>query len=134
MAGFWTNTPDGHTVHINGDPNMSEETRLALCAVLDAVAQQYHDNCTHVNGDTIYTARWSHYIFVVRRCQACGEVVVRVMGEGKEGQVYLATLPTRVAPYASNKPSAGYAYYWHFYGLNHSTPPIAPAPEKRLDL
>jgi NTP pyrophosphatase (non-canonical NTP hydrolase) len=38
---FWTKTPDGNTVHINGNPGMSEETRLALATVMDAAAKQY---------------------------------------------------------------------------------------------
>lgn len=37
MAGFWTQTEAGHTVHVNGDPNMSEDTRAALMKVMDAL-------------------------------------------------------------------------------------------------
>lgn len=40
MPGFWTTTPAGHTVHVNGDPNMPEETRLALCQLMDAYHKQ----------------------------------------------------------------------------------------------
>lgn len=128
MNGFWTKTPDGHTVHINGDPNMSKETRLALCAVMDAVAKQY-EGCQHVDTEAIHTAHWgAHYTFVVQRCRQCRFTVVEVWAKDAEPPMRLATLPTRIAPYASNRPLAGYAYYWHFQGLNHSTPRIAPAP------
>lgn len=37
MSGFWTHTADGQLVHINGDPNMSEETRSALMQVMEAL-------------------------------------------------------------------------------------------------
>jgi hypothetical protein len=40
MPGFWTQTEAGHTIHINGDPNMSEETRLAITRLADAYAKQ----------------------------------------------------------------------------------------------
>lgn len=40
MPGFWTKTEKGHMVHVNGDPNMSEETRLALTQVMDALIEQ----------------------------------------------------------------------------------------------
>lgn len=39
MSGFWTKTELGHTIHINGDPNMSEETRLAITRLADAYAK-----------------------------------------------------------------------------------------------
>lgn len=128
MPGFWTKTPDGHTVHINGNPNMSDETRLALSILLDTTAKQFAA-CPHGVSDPIRTSHYGpHYTFVLQRCRECGEVTVRLMGNTDDGEMYLATLPTHVAPYATNKPSAGYAYYWRFDGLNHSTPPIAPAP------
>jgi len=41
MPGFWMKTGDVNDVHINGDPNMPEETAQALGAVMDAVAKQY---------------------------------------------------------------------------------------------
>jgi len=41
MPGFYTKTEAGHTVHINGDPNMSEETRAALCAMMEAAVQRH---------------------------------------------------------------------------------------------
>lgn len=40
MPGFYTQTESGRTIHINGDPNMSEETRLALVAVMEAAVKQ----------------------------------------------------------------------------------------------
>lgn len=128
MSGFWTKTLDGHTIHINGDPKMSEKTRLALCELMDAAAKQY-GACLHANIDRIHIANHGpHYTFVVQRCQQCGETTVQVQARDSEPPMVLTTLRTTIAPYASNKPSAGYAYYWHFQGLNHSTPPIAPAP------
>lgn len=42
MAGFWTTTPEGGTVHINGDPNMPEETLNALLGLMDAAAKDIH--------------------------------------------------------------------------------------------
>ena len=132
MPGFWTKTPDGHTIHSNGDPTMSEETRFALSVMLDTVAKQFVA-CPHATLRPIYTSHYgSRYTFVVQRCRECGEVTARLMGNTDEGEQYLATLPTRIAPYATNKPSAGYAYYWRFDGLSHSTPPIAPAVQEVL--
>lgn len=40
MSGFWTQTEAGHTVHVNGDPSMSEETRAALTQVMDALIKE----------------------------------------------------------------------------------------------
>lgn len=128
MIGFWTKTPDGHVVHVNGDPGMSEATLFALKIMVDEAARQFMA-CQHCASDRFYKSYYgSHYKFVVQRCNACGEVTVKVMGQTNDGEQYLATLPTRIAPYATNKPSAGYAYYWRFNGLNHSTPPVVPAP------
>lgn len=42
MPGFWTQTKDGQPVHINGDPNMSEETRSALMQVMEALIAEKH--------------------------------------------------------------------------------------------
>ena len=128
MIGFWTQTPDGLVVHVNGDPGMDEGTRFALGIMMDEVAKQFMA-CQHLASDRFYESYYgSHYKFVAQRCNACGEVTVKVMGQTDDGEQYLATLPTRIAPYATNKPAAGYAYYWRFDGLNHSTPPVAPAP------
>lgn len=41
MPGFWVKREDGNDVHINGDPNMPEETLQALLATLDAAGKQY---------------------------------------------------------------------------------------------
>ncbi|TXH52961.1 MAG: hypothetical protein E6Q97_14140 [Desulfurellales bacterium] len=130
MPGFWTQTEAGHTVHINGDPDMSAETRQALCAVMDAVAKQY-EGCSCVDTETIHIAHWgAHYTFVVQRCRQCRAATVEVWAKDANPPMLLATLPTRIAPYASNRPLAGNAYYWHFQGLNHSTRPIAPMQEE----
>lgn len=130
MIGFWTRTPEGHVIHVNGDPGVSEATRFALGIMMDEAAKQFMA-CQHLASDRFYETYYGpHYKFVVQRCNGCGEVTVKVMGQTDDGEQYLATLPTRIAHYATNKPSAGYAYYWHFNGLNHSTPPVAPAPEK----
>lgn len=130
MPGFWTKTPGGHTVHINGDPQMSEETRLALSVLLDAVAKQFAA-CVHTDSETIFATHYGpRYNFVVRRCRQCHETTVEVLGNDGDKQQYLATLPTWIAPYATNRPAAGYAYYWKFDSLNHSTPPIAPMPKE----
>jgi hypothetical protein len=126
MTGFWTKTPDGHTVHINGDPAMNEETRLALSVMLDEAAKQFAA-CDHGEMEQIHICHYGpHYTFVVVRCRQCDETTVKVMGNiGGDKQLHLGTLPTWIAPWASNKPSAGYAYYWRFDGLSHSTPAIA---------
>jgi hypothetical protein len=125
MPGFWMITPDGNAVHINGNPDMSEEIRLALSVMLDEAAKQFSD-CAHDEKETIYTCPYGpHYTLVVVRCQQCSETTVKVMGNNGEEQQYLATLPTRIAPYASNKPTLGYAYYWYFDGLNHSVPVVS---------
>jgi hypothetical protein len=42
MSGFWTKTPGGETIHINGDPNMSEETAQALGAVMDTLVKRFN--------------------------------------------------------------------------------------------
>ena len=126
MPGFWTKTPEGHTIHINGDPAMSEETRFALSVMMDKLTKEFVA-CHHSHFDVIHTSHHGpHYTFVVERCEACEEVTVRVWGMTDETPMYLATLPTRIAHYATNQPAAGYAYYWRFDGLSHSTPPIAP--------
>lgn len=127
MPGFWTKTPEGHTIHINGNPAMDAQTRLALSVMLDQAAKQFI-GCHHSHFDVIHTSHYgSHYSFVVERCVACEEVTVRVWGHLANGErMYLATLPTWIAPYASNVPAAGNAYYWRFDGLSHSTPPVAP--------
>lgn len=133
MSGFWTTTPDGHTIHINGDPQMSKETRFALSVMLDAFAKQF-ERCAHEHLEAIYTTHYGpHYSFVVERSVECGEVTVKIWGnDGSDKPVYLGVLPTRIAHYATNKPSAGWAYYWRFDGLSHSTPPIAPAPAEGI--
>lgn len=38
--GFWTKTPQGQTIHIKGDPNMSEETVTALGNMMDLAAKE----------------------------------------------------------------------------------------------
>lgn len=40
---FETKTPDGNIIRIKGDPNMDEETRLALGKLMDLVAKKYAD-------------------------------------------------------------------------------------------
>lgn len=128
MSGFWTKTPDGRTIHVNGNPKMSKEQAFALSVMMDAAAKQFVA-CDHDKSDPIHTSHYGpHYTFVVQRCNECGEVTVRLMGNTDDGEMYLATLPTRVAPWFTGLPERGYAYYWRFDGLNHSTPPIAPAP------
>ena len=128
MIGFWTKTPDGHVIHVNGDPGMSKETLFALGIMMDEAAKQFMA-CRHVDSQTIYACNWGpHYSFEVQRCSQCLETTVKVMGHQPGGSLYLATLPTHIAPYHTGAPQHGYAYYWRFDGLNHSTPPIAPAP------
>ncbi len=129
MPGFWTKTPEGHAVHVNGDPHLSEETRFILSLMIDQAAKQF-PACLHPDSDCIHSTPWGpYYIFAVHRCRQCGETTVKVLGNQGVGVIYLATLPTQIKHYATNKPSAGWAYYWRFDGLTHSTPPIAPAPE-----
>lgn len=130
MSGFWTKTPDGHTVHINGSPKMSKEQAFALSVMIDKALQGF-EGCTHFDSETIHTSHYrSHYSFEVQRCQQCGETVVKLFGNNADGsRMYLTHLRTEVKPWATNKPAAGYAYYWRFDGLWHSTPPIAPAPD-----
>lgn len=41
MQGFWMKTDGGEVVHVNGDPNMSQETKQALGQLMDALAEQY---------------------------------------------------------------------------------------------
>lgn len=41
MPGFWTKTEGGETIHINGDPNMSEADRLTITRMADAFAAKY---------------------------------------------------------------------------------------------
>ena len=40
--GFWAVTPEGHTVHIKGDPNMPQDTLDALLGMMDLA----HKNAT----------------------------------------------------------------------------------------
>lgn len=40
-GGFYMRTPEGNTVHVNGDPNMAEETAAALGEMMDAVVKQH---------------------------------------------------------------------------------------------
>lgn len=132
MIGFWTKTPSGHVVHTNGDPDMSEEIRFALGIMMDEAAKQFMA-CRHVDSQTIYGCNWGpHYTFEVQRCAQCLETTVRVLGHQPSGSLYLATLPTHIAPYHTGAPQYGYAYYWRFDGLSHSTPPIAPAPPSEM--
>lgn len=42
--GFWLVTPEGHTAHVKGDPNMSQETLDALARMMD----QVYKNATEV--------------------------------------------------------------------------------------
>lgn len=80
MPGFWTKTPDGHIAHINGNPAMDAQTRLALSVMLDQAARQFI-GCHHSHFDMIHTSHYgSRYSFVVERCKACEEVTVRVWG------------------------------------------------------
>lgn len=39
--GFWVTTPDGNTMHVHGDPNMSEETLSALQHMMELAVKQY---------------------------------------------------------------------------------------------
>lgn len=39
--GFWTGTPDGHVMHVNGDRDMSEETLNALRHLMDLAVKQF---------------------------------------------------------------------------------------------
>jgi hypothetical protein len=43
MPGFWTQTEDGRAIHVNGNPNMSEETRLALVKAMDVLVKQVEE-------------------------------------------------------------------------------------------
>lgn len=73
MAGFWTKTGDGTPVHINGDPNMSEETKQALMALMEAIAANYRRERTafeqlwsqdvKVNMRTEEDKEWAFYWF-----------------------------------------------------------------------
>ncbi len=40
MSGFWTKTPNNLTVHIKGDPNMSDETLGSLGRIMDLAYEQ----------------------------------------------------------------------------------------------
>lgn len=46
MTGFWTQTEQGHTAHIKGDPNMDEKTLAALHAMIDAANTRAEATCT----------------------------------------------------------------------------------------
>lgn len=39
--GFWTETPEGYMVHVQGDPNMSAETLAALMDMADLAVKQF---------------------------------------------------------------------------------------------
>jgi len=39
--GFWARTPNGSAIHVNGDPNMSDETLEMLGQVMDLAVEQY---------------------------------------------------------------------------------------------
>lgn len=132
MSGFYTRTPAGKTIHINGDINMSSEMREKLGNLVDSLSTEGQACLCH-ESDVLYTSIYGSDIkFNVRRCKKCEDVTVEVLGNvsgDSEDWLYLQTLPTRVAPYHTCNPHLGQAYYWRFHGLNHSTPPIAPDPK-----
>lgn len=108
------------------ESNLSSETRFAL-SVMVALLDQTFAPCFHRDSEELseYPCG-SAYHFTICRCRKCGETTAALFGNFAGHQIALATLPTRIAPYATNRPSAGYAYYWRFDGLNHSTGPIVP--------
>ncbi|TXH52633.1 MAG: hypothetical protein E6Q97_15280 [Desulfurellales bacterium] len=88
------------------------------------------NTCVHPTSTLLHAflsfPRWNFWIL---RCDSgCGEVFVKVE-DGETGNT-IATLPTTIQPYCTGAPQHGYSYYYHWDGLNHSTPPIAPAPNK----
>ena len=70
----------------------------------------------------IYRCFYSELIFAVIRC---GDDV-RVDVIDVETNNVISQLNTWIAPWASNAPQRGNAYYWEWNGLNHSTSAIAP--------
>ena len=84
------------------------------------------DKCNHSTNKVIHSSSYGSIIFDVIRCTAgCGNVFVNVI-DAKTG-LSIEELTTYIAPWATNAPAFGNAYYWRWDGLNHSTPPIAPA-------
>ena len=85
------------------------------------------NECSHSTGEVIHQGHYGSKIdFDVIRCTyGCGNVFVNVIDARTE--LPIERLPTCIAPWATNDPTRGNAYYWRWDGLNHSTPPIAPA-------
>ena len=86
---------------------------------LKSVAEVYH---TEKRGDLIYRCFFGELVFSVVRF----DNGVSVLVTQPNSQEVLSELATWIAPWASNVPERGDAYYWYWDGLNHSTPPIAP--------
>ena len=61
---------------------------------------------------------------VIRCTYGCGVFVNVISTETKK---VVDRLTTCIAPWATNAPALGNAYYWRWDGLNNSTPAIAPA-------
>lgn len=132
--GFWVHRGDGSSpIHINGDPNMSQETVDALLEVFDHVKSQYcfhdgiKDNQDHMLQRTIFDA----YTFELWRCPKCKMAFVEVRSRGYDG--ILATVPTSIDLYNTANPDSGYAYYWRFMDRKHSSRPIRGLQPKQKE-
>lgn len=41
MPGFWTNTPSGMVLHVNGNPRMSDDALAAITEVAELAMRHY---------------------------------------------------------------------------------------------
>lgn len=53
--GFWALTPNGHTVHINGRRDMSQESLDAILGIMDVAAKNTAEimPCGHTRADIV---------------------------------------------------------------------------------
>lgn len=53
--GFWSVTPEGHSVHIKGDPDMPQETLQALLSMMDLAYKNAAKKmpCGHSRADIV---------------------------------------------------------------------------------
>lgn len=90
------------------------------------------NSCSHATGEVIHQGHYGSKIdFDVVRCTyGCSNVFVNVIST--ETKQVIDKLTAYIAPWATNDPARGNAYYWRWDGLNHSTPPIAPNDDDDL--
>ena len=67
--GFWALTPNGHTVHINGRRDMSQETLDALLNMMDLAHKYVSEKmpCGHTRADVVSSGEGTLY---------CGQCVL----------------------------------------------------------